>query len=461
MKKLKYLNKKMHSKESKIIFMGKSGTGKSWLANKLAGKRVFEESEFEALKYLQEYTCIFQENQTKLAEWPWPERDTHSRIEELYEKRDKYLHIFQKGLKLICFCIRAGVKIDGRDLNELDKLKDLFGAEIISHVCIIITQVNLLNEKEKLKAESWKNKTSSFFVERGIHIQPEMILMPDLNSIYDTLFSPLEQILLQRNNFTSTVSNSTKKYLTWVIKDFVEEIEISKIDYTQEGICYRNQLITRKSILEHIEILSNQETNPLKLLTRLATVSPFFYQLHNYVFSNSCDQNPTLANDIQVITKKNFHFKHFFKANFLDFYWPFRTQIEDKLIYSLVNILKHDSNKTSKSQNQDELELEKQLVTKFELPAEDKSIKKPCLPLIWTHIALTLSLWVFFYRKPDIWILGTILTILSCLGCSEYQYKKKQFLQSFKKFVTPFFMEKFYQNLPAIFKAYYNSNAKK
>jgi len=302
--------------DHKIIILGDQGSGKSTIRNYISqstfpnNKASFLNEETSALS---KSLSPNNKRPNEIVEIPKLNFGLSCSFSEILQSAKDVLNHFQNGFSVLVYCIPADSRVNIKCLEQLMFLKTLFGEEGLSHVCLMITHLNVLTKKreeelkniisqdlpKKLAEEGLGAVRKIFFLNTETEASGEF-----LSSFFQFVESQecisfnMQPINDPLNPFCVLENEHVLKYLDQVTKKYKE-------NYTMEqNIALHRNAVHSKSteiILRALEVFqayaSKSETLSSMLLRIKGSYVPFLQDVMNYFESQSKTQGPSLFKD--------------------------------------------------------------------------------------------------------------------------------------------------------------------
>lgn len=186
-----------------ITLVGRTGVGKSCLANMIANQESFPIghtllSETDMVKAITTQWPLAQFTQIQLIDSPgFGDNRPDMTNEVLLTKIIDFLNSLQGGLHIALFCIPAKTRVDAHDINELELLGLLLGQTLFKHIYIVVTQANTLETRARQQVyNNFSKDLFKIFEQHGIPpFSPDKLLFADFDNFEQQFLIPLGKVL--------------------------------------------------------------------------------------------------------------------------------------------------------------------------------------------------------------------------------------------------------------------------
>ncbi len=248
-----------------IILFGRTGSGKSYLGNMLAGQKVFEEGQT-----LHSKTSIAASHIANLPGFPqiiikiidtpgFADNRPDMPQEQLLGNILSFLKELEDGFHIGVYCVPAKTRADSHDLEEIKMIGILFGQEVFKHTLIAVTQANtLIPEKRQ---EAYQNFQLDFPNILSIpSIGPKQVFFADGDDRFQEMFvRPLAKIMETATVYQPQISQDIDPKDPQSIKKVLAKPELQEYMKEYEAILEKQkiQLVEIKTHLDR-QLIENQ-----------------------------------------------------------------------------------------------------------------------------------------------------------------------------------------------------------
>jgi len=235
-----------------IIFVGRTGSGKSSLCNKIAGRTLFREghnlfSETEGVSSEVINWPSALQIKVKLIDCPgFGDNRPEMTNEVLFSRILTFIQSLKDGLNIVLFCTNSRSRFDAHDSLELEMLGLLLGEQLYDHVYIVLTQVNNLVVEERPRLITrFMYQLPSILESQGFpSIPEERILVSDFDN-FDKFMTPLTREIQTQESFVPEIADGVDAKDPESIARFLQSPEMKKVMQKYEEIieAKKNQII--------------------------------------------------------------------------------------------------------------------------------------------------------------------------------------------------------------------------
>ncbi len=255
-----------------IALFGRTGAGKSSLANKIIGEdhfkvghRLISETESVASEI---FTWPLDPTlKIKLVDTPGfadnrPEMTNGILLSKILD----FLQSMKDGLNIALYCLPAKARIDQHDTQELEMLGLLLGNAFFDHACIVITQTNAFTEESKQRiCENFKRDLLGIFEKNDLPPIPnDRILFADFDNLNQAFLEPLTVLIQTTNSYIPELSEEIDAKDPESIKRFLAKPEMKEVMNRYEDMIAEQ----KKEMKEMQQTITKQAQETQQMMTK-------------------------------------------------------------------------------------------------------------------------------------------------------------------------------------------------
>jgi len=285
---------------------------------------------------------------------------------KIYQKFASFLLTNKIQLSCILFCIKQTKKLPETIFDDLNNFIDILGKAHINNIYIVITQLDILNEKYKKETVQLLQTELPIILPKKVQgFNPKNIIMPDQSQFAQFIHS-MSRILESSRAVTfkmddfeltnsSEIPSRLKAHLTVTYEDAYHQVKDLLKKYHQEGSVESRMLKKLQEQMILIDIVNHQKGESLPTILECTKSAPsnLLREIYNYFYSDKYDF--TLKEDIREICETFNKNDEQWRLNRSNFGKALITELDNtllpKVIKSLFKILKKHSQELKKSKD--------------------------------------------------------------------------------------------------------------
>ncbi len=227
----------MNPKPITIVLFGRTGVGKSSLANQMSGQNIFSVgmsliSETDSVAS-EVFTWPLDSNiKVKIVDTPgFADNRQNMTNGVLLSKILDFLKNLQDGLHIAIFCLSAKTRIDQHDTQELEMLGLLLGGGFFDHVCLAVTQANTLIQEHRQKVcKNFVNDLPGIFLQHGLPpFTQDRILFADFDNLGKSFMEPMTNFIRNTKTYVPELSEEINTEDPESIQRFLAKPEMKEV----------------------------------------------------------------------------------------------------------------------------------------------------------------------------------------------------------------------------------------
>jgi len=186
-----------------IVIFGRTGAGKSYLANLLAGQAVFKIGNqlYSETSSTTSYTTTlhgYPNFRIRIIDTPgFADNRPDMPAEKFLSDTLCFLNNLGEGFHVGIYCISAKTRVDSHDVKEIQLIGTLLGQDVFKHTLIAVTQANMFKDKERMDIHTkFPIHLPKILSDYGLDdFGPNKILFADADNFKQQFLEPFTEII--------------------------------------------------------------------------------------------------------------------------------------------------------------------------------------------------------------------------------------------------------------------------